>query len=139
MRSAQVHALMPMMQFSVAPWRVLSPANNEICKKMALLHEKFGDEILALAHRSSKNGEPIVKPMAWFWPDAGYEVIQDQFILGDNLLVAPVLEKYARSRKVVFPTGTWVGEDGSKVVGPATVEIAAPLERLPYFRLQVSR
>ena len=138
-RSAQVHALMPMMQFSVAPWRVLSPANNEICKKMALLHEKFGEEILALAHRSSKNGEPIVKPMAWFWPDAGYETIQDQFILGDNLLVAPVLEKDARTRKVVFPVGTWVGDDGSEVVGPATVEIAAPLERLPYFRLQVSK
>ena len=102
-------------------------------------HEEFGEEILALAHRSSKNGEPIVKPMAWFWPDAGYETIQDQFILGDNLLVAPVLEKDARTRKVVFPVGTWVGDDGSEVVGPATVEIAAPLERLPYFRLQVSK
>ena len=138
-RSAQVHALMPMMQFSVAPWRVLSPENNEICKKMALLHEKFGEEILALARRSSKTGEPIVKPMAWFWPDAGYETIQDQFILGDSLLVAPVVEKDARSRKVAFPAGTWVGDDGSEVVGPATVEIAAPLERLPYFRLKVSK
>jgi alpha-glucosidase (family GH31 glycosyl hydrolase) len=138
-RSAQVHALMPMMQFSVAPWRVLSPENNEICKKMALLHEKFGEEILALARRSSKTGEPIVKPMAWFWPDAGYETIQDQFILGDSLLVAPVVEKDARSRKVVFPAGTWIGDDGSEVVGPATVEIAAPLERLPYFRRKVSK
>ena len=138
-RSAQVHAHMPMKQFSLAPWRVLSSENNEICKKMALLHEKFGEEILALARLSSKSGEPIVKPMAWFWPDAGYEVIQAQFILGDNLLVAPVLEKDARTRKVVFPVGTWIGDDGSKVVGPATVEIAAPLERLPYFRLQVSK
>ena len=112
---------------------------EEMFREGMRLHEKFGEEILALAHRSSKNGEPIVKPMAWFWPDAGYEVIQDQFILGDNLLVAPVLEKDARTRKVVFPVGTWIGDDGSEVVGPATVEIAAPLERLPYFRLQVSK
>ncbi|MFK8006323.1 MAG: TIM-barrel domain-containing protein [Saprospiraceae bacterium] len=35
-RSAQVHALMPMMQYSVAPWRVLSPENNELCKQAAL-------------------------------------------------------------------------------------------------------
>jgi alpha-glucosidase (family GH31 glycosyl hydrolase) len=77
--------------------------------------------------------------MAWFWPDAGYETIQDQFILGDSLLVAPVVEKDARSRKVVFPAGAWIGDDGSEVVGPAIVEIAAPLERLPYFRLKVSK
>lgn len=135
-RSAQVHALMPMMQFSVAPWRVLGPENNEICKEMAKLHARFGEEILEMARKSSRTGEPIVKPMAWFWPDSGYEQIHDQFILGDDLLVAPVVQKGARSREVIFPVGTWLGDDGSKVVGPATVEIEVPLERLPYFRLQ---
>jgi alpha-glucosidase (family GH31 glycosyl hydrolase) len=135
-RSAQVHALMPMMQFSVAPWRVLSPENNEICKEMAVLHAEFGEEILEMAYRSSKTGEPIVKPLTWFWPDAGYEKIHDQFILGDDLLVAPVVESGARSRNIIFPAGTWLGDDGSEVVGPATVEIKVPLERLPYYRLQ---
>ncbi len=138
-RSAQVHALMPMMQFSVAPWRVLSPENNEICKEMAKLHAQFGEEILALAHRSSKTGEPIVKPMAWFWPDEGYEDIQDQFILGDNLLIAPVVEASARARRIIFPEGIWTGDDGSKVVGPADIEVEVPLERLPYYRLQASK
>ena len=137
-RSAQVHALMPMMQFSVAPWRVLSEKNNIICRDMARLHAEFGEEILALAHRSSETGEPIVKPMAWFWPDADYERIQDQFILGHDLLVAPVVESGARSRDVVFPEGTWLGEDGSTVIGPATLEIDVPLARLPYYRLQAS-
>ncbi|NBB79563.1 MAG: glycoside hydrolase [Verrucomicrobia bacterium] len=68
-RSTQVHALMPMMQFSVAPWRVLSPENNAICRDMANLHAEFGEEILALAHRSAETGEPIVKPLAWYWPN----------------------------------------------------------------------
>lgn len=135
-RSAQVHALMPMMQFSVAPWRVLSPENNAICRDMAQLHADFGEEILEMAKKSSKTGEPIVKPLAWLWPDAGYEEIHDQFILGDDILVAPVVESGARSREVVFPAGTWVGDDGSEVVGPATVEIQAPLARLPYYRLK---
>jgi alpha-glucosidase (family GH31 glycosyl hydrolase) len=134
-RSAQVHALMPMMQFSVAPWRVLSPENNEICKAMANLHAQFGQEILELAYRSAETGEPIVKPMSWFWPNQGYETLHDQFILGDDLLVAPVVEQGARSRQVAFPAGTWIGDDGSEVVGPATVEIQVPLERLPYYRL----
>ena len=137
-RSAQVHALMPMMQFSVAPWRVLSPENNKICRDMANLHAQFGEEILELARRSAKTGEPIVKPMAWFWPEAAFETIQDQFILGDDLLVAPVAEKGARSREVIFPQGTWIGDDGSTVVGPKTVLINVPLDRLPYFRLQTN-
>jgi len=41
-RSAQCSALMPMMQFSVAPWRVLSAENMTICRDMARLHEKMG-------------------------------------------------------------------------------------------------
>ena len=135
-RSAQVHALMPMMQFSVAPWRVLSPENNAICRDMANLHAEFGQEILGLAKLSSRTGEPIVKPMAWFWPENGYEQIKDQFILGDDLLVAPVVESGARSRQVVFPEGTWLGDDGSIVKGPSETEINVPLERLPYYRLQ---
>ena len=137
-RSSQVHALMPMMQFSVAPWRVLSPANNVICKDMAILHAQFGEEILSYAKQSSLTGEPIVKPMAWFWPDAGYEMIQDQFILGNNLLVAPVIRKGARTREVVIPEGTWDGDDGSTITGPITIKIDVPLERLPYYRLRPS-
>jgi alpha-glucosidase (family GH31 glycosyl hydrolase) len=61
---------------------------------------------------------------------------QNQFILGSSLLVAPVTEKGARSRTVIFPEGTWVGDDGSRVVGPVTIKIDVPLERLPYYRLQ---
>ncbi len=133
-RSAQVHALMPMMQFSVAPWRILSPGNNEICRRMAELHVRHAETILALARESARTGEPIVRPLGWQWPDAGYEPIIDQFMLGDDILVAPVVEKDARRRRVLFPPGTWRGDDGSSVTGPATVEIAVPLERLPWFR-----
>jgi alpha-glucosidase len=133
-RSAQVHALMPMMQFSVAPWRILSAENNAICLEMARLHEEFGEEILELALTASKTGEPIARTMAYNYPGEPYEDIIDQFMIGSDLLVAPVLEKGQRSRKVVLPEGRWVGDDGSKVKGGRTIEIDVPLERLPYFR-----
>ena len=45
-RSTQVHALMPMMQFSVAPWRVLSAEHLAICRQMAQLHQRMGAEIM---------------------------------------------------------------------------------------------
>jgi alpha-glucosidase (family GH31 glycosyl hydrolase) len=133
-RSAQVHALMPMMQFSVAPWRVLSSENAAICVKMSKLHEQFGGHILDLAKEASKTGEPIAKPMELAFPGNGYELIKDQFVLGTDIIVAPVVEKGARSRKVVLPKGNWQAEDGQKYKGGSTIEIAVPLDRLPYFR-----
>lgn len=61
--------------------------------------------------------------------------IRDQFMLGDSILVAPVVEKNKIFRKVSFPAGTWQGDDNSIVSGPAVIEIDAPLDRLPWFRL----
>jgi hypothetical protein len=134
-RSAQCSTLMPMMQFSVAPWRVLSKANMAICRDMAHLHETMGQEILALAKASSQTGEPMVRHLEYMYPHQGYAEIKDQFLLGDSLLVAPVLEKGARRRTVVFPKGTWKGDDGSVVKGPSTQKIKVPLARLPWYRL----
>ena len=55
-------------------------------------------------------------------------------MLGDSILVAPVLDKGQRSRAVVFPPGTWQGDDGSVVIGPREIEIQVPLSRLPWYR-----
>jgi len=132
-RSAQIHALMPMMQFSVSPWRVLSKENQAICLKMARLHEKMGSLILKLAGNASKTGEPIVRPMELEYPESGFEMIKDQFMLGDNILVAPVVEKNARSRVVVFPKGKWMSDNGEIIKGGKSIEIDVPLDRLPFF------
>jgi alpha-glucosidase (family GH31 glycosyl hydrolase) len=133
-RSAQCSALMPMMQFSVAPWRVLDAEHAELCRRAALLHEQVGEEILALAKASADSGEPIARHLAYEYPGRGYETVRDQFLLGPDVLVAPVVNKGARSRKIIFPPGTWTGEDGSVVIGPATREVDAPLDRLPWYR-----
>lgn len=101
---------------------------------MAKLHQEYGDYILSLAKASSKTGEPIVKPMEFAFPGGGYEKIKDQFVLGNNIIVAPVVEKGVRSRKVVLPKGNWLAEDGTKYKGGKTIEITVPLERLPYFK-----
>ena len=133
-RSAQVHALMPMMQFSVAPWRILSSENQEICLQMAKLHEKMGDHILDLAHQAAQSGEPIVKPMELAFPGNGYETIIDQFVLGDDIIVTPVLEKESRSRTVILPKGRWKDENGKIYKGNREIKIEVPLKRLPYFK-----
>ena len=133
-RAAQVHALMPMMQFSVAPWRVLSRENLSICRRMAALHTEQGGEILALARESAKTGEPVVRSLEYAYPHEGYVDVGDQFLLGPDVLVAPVVEKGARKRRLVVPEGRWKGDDGSVVLGPTSLEIDVPLARLPWYR-----
>ena len=131
-RSAQVHALMPMMQFSVAPWRILSKENLAIVQRMAQLHAAFGPYIMRYARQASQTGEPIVRLMEYQFPHQGLENVKDQFMLGDKYLVAPVVDNRLE-REVRLPKGTWRDEMGKKYKGGKTYRIAVPLERLPYF------
>ncbi len=133
-RSSQVSALMPMMQFSVAPWRVLNTENLTICKDMANLHFTMGKEIIELARECAVSGEPMVRNLEYEYPGQGYAGIKDQFLLGNKILVAPVVVKGQRSREVVIPGGKWQGDDGSIVTGPVKVKIEVPIERLPWYR-----
>lgn len=133
-RYAQIAALFPMMQFSAAPWRVLSPENLAIVREAARLHTELAPEILALAAHAAATGEPVQRPLEWAFPHQGYAGVTDQFMLGDTLMVAPVVAKGADGRAVLIPPGTWLADDGRSYAGPATVWIDAPLARLPYLR-----
>lgn len=132
-RYAQCAALFPMMQFSVSPWRILSKENLDCCVNAARLHHERGDEILKLARESSVTGEPITRYMEYVFPNCGYEKINDQFMLGNDILVAPVVTKNTYSRTVVFPKGTWQGEKET-VTGPCGKELSAPIDKLLWFR-----
>lgn len=134
-RMAQVHALMPMMQFSAAPWRILGTNELAAVKKVADLHTDFGPVFLELAQLSSVTREPIIRTMEYNWPGQGYESIIDQFALGEDILVAPITHEGTYSRSVHFPPGTWQGDDGSIVVGPCEQTISVPLDRLPWYEL----
>lgn len=134
-RSAQVHALSPMMQFSVAPWRVLDAPHLEAVKKAVALRKAFTPRILKLAQSGATSGEPMLRHMAYVFPDGGYEKVNDQFMLGDDLLVAPMIIK-GTSRDVMIPRGMWKADDGSLIEGPAKKSIDVPLSRLPYYERQ---
>jgi alpha-glucosidase len=131
-RSAQVHTLMPMMQFSVAPWRILNAENLAIVRDMARLHEKMGAYIMECARESSKTGEPIVRHPEYSFPGEGFAGCKDQFMLGDKYMVTPALTKDSL-RTVKLPKGRWKEERGKIYKGGQTVTIDVPLNRLPYF------
>jgi len=55
-------------------------------------------------------------------------------MIGEDLLVAPVVHKGIRKREVILPSGQWLADDGSVYEGSVTIEIEVPLARLPYFK-----
>lgn len=134
-RSAQCHVLMPMMQFSVAPWRVLDGVHFAAVKKAVEIRTKFISTILQLAEASANTGEPIVKHLEYVFPQQGLAAINDQFMLGDNIMVAPMLSN-KKARTVVFPKlgkGKWISDDGKVYKGGSTATVEVPIDRLPYF------
>ncbi len=139
-RWAQMNALMPCIQYSILPWRdEFAPTTNEIVKKFHDLRATFADEFIRLADIAARTQMPIVRPLFFQFPDDAVTYgIEDQFMLGDRYLVAPVLEKGATSRGVYIPAGKWAALDDPDEIhdGPKWVEqYPAPIERLPAFKL----
>lgn len=132
-RSAQAHALMPMMQFSVAPWRVLDGNHLIAVKEAVTLRQQYTGYIMELANLAAKTNLPIVRYMEFEYPHLGYEDVRDQFLLGDKILVAPVLEKGIDVRVVQIPPGQWKDTDGAVYQGPIRIQYPVNLYILPYF------
>ena len=82
-------------------------------------------------------GAPIIRPLWWLDPEDKASLESDsQFLVGDSLLVAPILEPGARSRDIYLPEGNW--ED---VINGVTVKgrrwlwkFKAELNQCPTFR-----
>ena len=92
--------------------------------------------MIYLAREGVRTGEPIIRPLWWVVPnDPVAQVIDSQFMVGDDLLVAPVLDKGATSRAVYLPPGTWLDENtGKHLVGSRWYYgYPAKLGDLPHF------
>ena len=133
-RMAQVSALFPMMQFSMAPWRVLSEKNLEAVKAAAELHYAMSDKIIELVRKSEVSGEPIVRCLEYNYPGEGYKYIKDQFMLGDDILVCPVVTPGTFEKEVVIPAGRWQDCDGKIYEGGVRTVVQTPLEKLVWMK-----
>jgi alpha-D-xyloside xylohydrolase len=76
---------------------------------------------------------PVVRPLFVEFPDDPVCLdVDDQYLLGDRLLVAPVLEQGARSRRVYLPAGSWVDPfTGAVTEGGRFLTVDAPLDTVP--------
>ena len=117
-----------------APWtydRDTVAAYNRISR----LHLRARPLILRLWRQGDRTGMPITRPLWLAYPNDRVAAAQDQeWLLGPNVLVAPVVDEGATSRSVYFPRGCWREPSGGRTVhGPRSADVAAPLTTLPYF------
>ncbi|XP_002737617.1 myogenesis-regulating glycosidase-like [Saccoglossus kowalevskii] len=131
-RWMQLTAYMSAMQFSISPWQY----DNEVVLiglKMVKVHEEIVTPLMIrLAKEATQTGDPLIRPVWWIAPtDETALTIDSEFLIGDDLLVAPVLEKGARVRDIYLPPGKWKddlgifesGVDGGKWLRDYKVEL----------------
>lgn len=96
-------------------------------------HVRLFPYLYGLAKQATRTGMPLMRPMWIHHPQMGPE-IADQYLLGRDLLVAPVVTRGARRRTVKLPAGAWYDYwNGDALRGPKTISAAAPLDRIPVY------
>lgn len=108
----------------------------EICKKYLFLRERMRPYTEALMKEAHEKGSPVIRPLFYGFPEdqRAWEV-EDQYLFGGDILVAPILYSGQRERQVYLPAGTqwthvWTGE---KMEGGQTVTVDAPIDQIPLF------
>ena len=107
-----------------------------ICRKYLKLREQLRPYIREQMRRTHEKGTPIMRPVFYDFPeDSECWEVDDAYLFGADLLVAPVLEKDAVSRKVYLPSGCRWKEchTGKWQQGGCTVEAEAPEDVIPVF------
>lgn len=129
MRLVQINALMPVMRI---PQAMIADGDPKTLKNIVELRAKMLPYILEMAENAAKTGEPIIRHMEYSFPGEGFADCQDQFMLGDRYMVAPVLDTNDH-RDVRLPKGRWRDDKGQNYRGGTSISIRVPPERLLYF------
>jgi alpha-glucosidase len=99
------------------------------------LRYKLIPYIYSYNYESYKTGSPIMQPLVYEYPDdKNVYNLKDEYLFGNEILVAPVLEEKATERTVYFPKGKWYDWDyGYEYEGNTENKIYAPQSRIPLF------
>jgi len=108
----------------------------EILARFIHLREALRPYVRNLMRQAHEDGAPVMRPM--FYAYSGDELcwtVDDQYLFGDDVIVAPVVQASSTSREVFLPSGTTWTEAATGTVhhGGRTVTAEAPLDLIPVF------
>ncbi|XP_012532072.2 myogenesis-regulating glycosidase isoform X3 [Monomorium pharaonis] len=115
-RWLQLSTFLPVIRFTHLPSKYSDESVLEIAKRLTTLRQKTVTPLLKkYANETLDTGLPIIRPLWMLDPaDPACHVVVDEFSVGEELIVAPVLYSGSRQREIYLPAGVWRdGIDGS--------------------------
>ncbi|MDD7984689.1 glycoside hydrolase family 31 protein [Lentisphaera marina] len=113
-RWTELSCFMPFVQFSYFPWNYCKETENTI-KGFAKVHKALQNYI---ANMAKDNSAPLIQPMEFAFPNSGMKNICNQYLLGPDLMICPVLDPGINQRKVIIPNDefidAWSGQEMKK-------------------------
>ena len=107
----------------------------EILRDLVFLRERLRPYIHDQMAIASKDGVPVMRPLIFDWPeDETCTSIGDEFLFGDDILFAPIVNRGETSRRVYLPAGEWVfARDGKEYAGGQWITCTAELNEFIAF------
>jgi alpha-glucosidase len=140
-RAYQANLLTPFLRnhkdissYDQEPWRY-GPFYEGLMRNALKLRYRLMPYLYGVMEEAHRTGIPALRPMVLeYQNDSQTWNMDDQFMVGDSLLMAPVLRPQVEHRLVYLPKGVWYDFWSNKRhQGPAMVRVDAPLEKLPIF------
>lgn len=119
--------------YSQFPWsfgkKVLAHAKKNIKRRY-----QFLPYLYTLSVQAHLTGMPVIRPLFMHYPSLSHEESSDMFLVGQNVLAAPVLKKGKSKKSVRLPEGKWIHFDSRKAYsGEKAAEVKAPPGTMPLF------
>jgi alpha-glucosidase (family GH31 glycosyl hydrolase) len=136
----ELSAYSPFMEVLIGdhhtPWYDYGPELVRIAREQAQAHHDLMPYTRTIVYQATRTGLPVLRPLFLAYPeDAQAAPVQDEYLYGSELLVAPVLDAGARARSVYLPLGRWVDlrHPNAPLAGGQVVSVDAPLDTIPVF------
>ncbi|AGA90581.1 family 31 glycosyl hydrolase, alpha-glucosidase [Thioflavicoccus mobilis 8321] len=116
------------------PW-AFGPQIEALTRAAIRLRYRLLPYLYTLAHLAHHRGEPLLRPLLYDFPDAAdLHQIEDQLMVGPQLMIAPIYRPGVRRRLVELPPATWYDfRTGMRIAEQDAMIAAAPLGALPVF------
>lgn len=101
--------------------------------RMSQVHARLAPYVRALSDEAVATGLPLQRPLFLHYDDPAYYDVQDQYLYGADMLVAPVVEADRTERDVILPEGEWVHLWSGTHYALGTHAVAAPYGEPPVF------
>lgn len=113
------------------------PEMEKISKQYIKMRYEWLPYNYTLAYENARHGLPLARPLNFRGanPEVDFSALDDEYLWGDEVLVAPVMTEGARQRTVLFPEGEWISwwDPARKYDGGKSYTVPAPLDRMPLF------